>query len=164
MSELKAVGCNVILDSSGTMLAEGVLQQPYMIKPNEHELSELLHSPDLLKNQDLMLNHCVDAATQLHQQGIDHVLVSLGEHGLIWISDKVALHSMPPKVSIRSTVGAGDSVVAGFVWSQLNNFSPTQAIAFCTAMGTYAVSQVGVGVKAIEEVQSILDEVSVRTI
>ena len=153
--ELKQLGKKVVLDSSKTMLKAGVAAQPWLIKPNETEASELL-GRDVESIEDGVM-----AAQELVELGIDNVLISMGEKGLIWATETDILLSTPPTVKPVSTVGAGDSVVAAFCWaSQFDN--PHRQLASATATGALAVSQVGVGVASINLLDEMLKQVLVR--
>lgn len=153
--ELKQLGKKVVLDSSKAMLKAGVAAQPWLIKPNETEASELL-GRDVVSIED-----GVTAAQELVELGIDNVLISMGEKGLIWATEKDVLLSTPPTVKPVSTVGAGDSVVAAFCWaSQFDN--PRRQLASATATGALAVCQVGVGVASINLLDEMLKQVLVR--
>lgn len=155
MQELKQLGKKVVLDSSKAMLKAGVSTQPWLIKPNEKEASELL-------GRDVKsIEEGVKAAQELVERGIDNVLISMGKKGLIWATETDVLLSTSPTVKPVSTVGAGDSVVAAFCWaSQFDN--PHRQIASATAIGSLAVSQVGVGVASINLLDEMLKQVLVR--
>lgn len=155
MRELKQLGKKVVLDSSKAMLKAGVSVQPWLIKPNETEASELLG------RAVGSIEDGVTAAQELVELGIDNVLISMGERGLIWATETEVLVSTPPTVNPVSTVGAGDSVVAAFCWaSQFDN--PYRQIASATAIGALAVSQVGVGVASINLLDEMLKQVLVQ--
>lgn len=155
MYDLKRLGKKVVLDSSKQMLCAGVTIKPWLIKPNEREVSELLG------RRVGTIEEGICAARELVDSGIDNVLLSMGEKGLIWSSVSEVLIATPPKVQLVSTVGAGDSVVAGFCWaSQLGDRE--QQIATATALGALSVSQTGVGVPSMALFDELRKRVSVR--
>ncbi|CAM3607694.1 1-phosphofructokinase [Vibrio aquimaris] len=155
IKELKSLGKKVVLDSSKEMLRQGISAKPWMIKPNETEISELLGKPIVTVSEGAA------AAMELVNQGIDNVLLSMGEKGLIWVNQKQVLLSTPPVLKPVSTVGAGDSVVAAFCWaSQFNQ--PNKQLANATAMGALAVSQTGVGLSSQAELQAMLKRIEVK--
>lgn len=92
MKELKQLGKKVVLDSSKVMLKEGVSAHPWLIKPNETEASELLERAIESIEDGVM------AAQELVNLGIDNVLISMGEKGLIWATDTEVLLSTPPRL------------------------------------------------------------------
>ncbi len=111
-----------------------------MIKPNTEELAEALDCPTQTVAQQAR------AAERLHAQGVEHVVVSHGADGVNWFSPYGALHATPPKVSVASTVGAGDSLLAGMLHGLLSGEAPEQTLRRATAIGAMAVTQIGFGI------------------
>ncbi|WP_448177050.1 1-phosphofructokinase [Pseudomonas putida] len=138
---LKAQGLKVVLDSSGEALRVGLQSAPWLVKPNTEELGEVLGLPvDNLAQQTA-------AAKRLLASGVEHVVVSAGEQGVSWFSRDLAMHARPPKVRVASTVGAGDSLVAGMVHGLLLAEAPAQTLTRATAIAAQAVTQVGFGIR-----------------
>lgn len=141
LGQLKAQGLKIALDSSGEALRAGLQAAPWLVKPNTDELAEVLgHSVTGRAEQQ-------QAASQLLASGIEHVVVSQGEHGVSWYRAGAVLHAQPPKVRVASTVGAGDSLVAGMVHGLLQGEAPTQTLRRATAIAAQAVTQVGFGIR-----------------
>lgn len=107
MEELQGTGCKCVLDADGERLREGLKAKPFLIKPNRYEL-ELLTGRSLPERADLLT-----AARKLIDGGVSVVAVSLGGEGALITDGDTALFAPPLKLSINSTVGAGDSMVAG---------------------------------------------------
>lgn len=140
LERLKAMGLKVALDSSGEALRAGLQSVPWLVKPNTEELGEVLGlAVDNPQQQRA-------AAARLVASGIEHVVVSAGEQGVSWFSRDLAVHARPPKVQVASTVGAGDSLVAGMVHGLLQGEAPAQTLARATAIAAQAVTQVGFGI------------------
>ena len=140
LERLKALGLKVALDSSGEALRAGLQSVPWLVKPNTEELGEVLGlAVDNPQQQRA-------AAARLVASGIEHVVVSAGEQGVSWFSRDLAVHARPPKVQVASTVGAGDSLVAGMVHGLLQGEAPAQTLARATAIAAQAVTQVGFGI------------------
>ncbi|QVM92267.1 1-phosphofructokinase [Pseudomonas entomophila] len=140
LDTLKAQGLKVALDSSGEALRAGLQAMPWLVKPNTEELGEVL---------GLAVNTLAEqraAAQQLLASGIEHVVVSQGEQGVNWFASGLALHAQPPQVSIASTVGAGDSLVAGMVHGLLQREPAADTLRRATAIAAQAVTQVGFGI------------------
>lgn len=110
---LRARGAFVAVDASGPPLRHAMAAKPDMVKPNRHELSELLGRP-LDTRADLLA-----AARELAASGIALVVVSLGEEGAVFVEEGRALLAVPPPVRVASTVGAGDAMVAGVLAARL---------------------------------------------
>jgi 1-phosphofructokinase len=145
LDRLKALGLKVALDSSGEALRAGLQSAPWLVKPNTEELGEVLgQAVDNPAQQRA-------AAEQLLARGVEHVVVSAGEQGVSWFARDLALHACPPKVRVASTVGAGDSLVAGMVHGLLQGEAPAQTLARATAIAAQAVTQVGFGIRDREQ-------------
>ena len=140
LERLKAQGLKVVLDSSGEALRVGLQSAPWLVKPNTEELGEVLGlAVDNLAQQRA-------AAKRLLDSGVEHVVVSAGEQGVTWFSRDLALQARPPKVRVASTVGAGDSLVAGMVHGLLLAEAPAKTLTRATAIAAQAVTQVGFGI------------------
>jgi 1-phosphofructokinase len=104
-----AVGARFAVDSSGPALGAVLGAHPDLLKPNEDELSEVTGSAPRTVGEVLL------AAEELRAGGVGTVLVSLGATGAVLIQDGQAVHAESEAVVPRSTVGAGDALLAGFL-------------------------------------------------
>lgn len=102
-------GCRVAVDGSGAPLAAALAARPDLLKPNAEELAELV-GRTLVTFGDVL-----DAAGEVRERGAVTVLVSLGADGAILLGEGGVLHAGAPPFAPRSTVGAGDSLLAGFL-------------------------------------------------
>ena len=128
----------LIVDTSGEALKEAVAAGVYLIKPNLGELSMLLG------NEELNIELVDDAAKEVIEKGnCEVVVVSMGSAGAMLVTKEGALQVMPPAVKRKSTVGAGDSMVAGIVLSLTRNKSLTEAVQYGVASGTAATMNPG---------------------
>lgn len=149
LGQLKAQGLKIALDSSGEALRAGLQAAPWLVKPNTDELAEVLgHSVTGRAEQQ-------QAASQLLASGIEHVVVSQGEHGVSWYRAGAVLHAQPPQVRVASTVGAGDSLVAGMVHGLLQGEAPAQTLRRATAIAAQAVTQVGFGIRDSAQLEQL---------
>ena len=140
LQRLKRLGIRVALDTSGAALREGLAATPWLIKPNEEELGEA-------RGVALDGSSAIAAeARRLQAEGIAHVVVSQGAHGVSWFSPNAALHANPPKVRVVSTVGAGDSLLAGMLHGLLEGWPAERTLTHATAIAAQAVGQVGFGI------------------
>jgi 1-phosphofructokinase len=104
-----AAGARVAIDSSGAALRDCVSAGPDVIKPNRYELAECAATPVTT------LGDAVRAANALRERGARTVLASLGRDGAVLVDAHGALHGEAPVAAARSTVGAGDATLAGFL-------------------------------------------------
>ena len=112
LSRLSGRGIRCVVDASGPLLLNVLQYHPFLIKPNEAELSELCGVP--LTPGDLTgVKSC---AARLQERGARNVLASLGPNGaLLLTEDGKFLHQEAAAGTVRNSVGAGDSMVAGFL-------------------------------------------------
>ncbi|AZE87533.1 1-phosphofructokinase [Pseudomonas orientalis] len=151
IEQLKTLGLKVALDTSGEALRAGLKAGPWMVKPNTEELAQAL-------------DNATDAIRQLHQQGVEHVVVSDGAAGVSWYSSGATLQATPPRVTVASTVGAGDSLLAGMLHGLLRDEAPEQTLRRATAIAAMAVTQVGFGISDDAQLARLESGVAVRTL
>lgn len=130
---LRAAGLRVAVDSSGPPLAHALHAGPDLIKPNASELAEVTGRA-LACRRDV-----VDAARDLHARGIGQVLVSLGADGALLVDGPHLVSGRSPVDDPRSTVGAGDALLAGFLHATLTAAPREAALAAGLAWGSAAV-------------------------
>lgn len=139
LQQLARLGARVALDTSGAALREGLALSPWLIKPNEEELAQA-RGLDPANAQAL-----ADEARRLNAR-IEHVVMSQGAAGVSWFSPAAAWHAQPPKVRVVSTVGAGDSLLAGMLHGLLAGWPAERTLAHATAIAAQAVGQIGFGI------------------
>ena len=139
LQQLARLGARVALDTSGAALREGLALSPWLIKPNEEELAQA-RDLDPADAQAL-----ADEARRLNAR-IKHVVMSQGAAGVSWFSPAAAWHAQPPKVRVVSTVGAGDSLLAGMLHGLLAGWPAERTLAHATAIAAQAVGQIGFGI------------------
>lgn len=139
LQRLARLGARVALDTSGAALREGLALSPWLIKPNEEELAQA-RDLDPADAQAL-----ADEARRLNAR-IEHVVMSQGAAGVSWFSPAAAWHAQPPKVRVVSTVGAGDSLLAGMLHGLLAGWPAERTLAHATAIAAQAVGQIGFGI------------------
>jgi 1-phosphofructokinase family hexose kinase len=147
-----------LVDTDGDALKESIKMKPSCIKPNSHELSRLV-GRDLSGDKDIL-----SACDAIHEKGIAHVLVSLGKDGLILSTPGKRLRATAPSVAVESTVGAGDSVVAGFILAHSQNRTLEECIRLACAAGTATAITPGTELCHKETVEEILPKVVVDTV
>ena len=106
---VEGLGCRCVLDADGARLKYGLQAQPFMIKPNRYELETM--TGRALESREAIR----DAAMHYIDMGVEVVAVSLGEDGAMVLRGDEALYAPKINIEVKSTVGAGDSMVAGMV-------------------------------------------------
>jgi len=135
MKQLRDQCMCVIFDSSREALIAGLKANPWLVKPNRHELESCIGHP-LPSYQEI-----AKAAQQLRTQGIAHVVISLGEEGAMWVNSSGAWLAAPPKCQVVSTVGAGDAMVGGLIYGLMMQQTSEHTLRLATAISAISVSQ-----------------------
>lgn len=147
----KEIGAKFILDTSGDALKAAAGQGVYLLKPNYNELCELT-GHDKEEVVDVK-----ELAKEIIKKGFCEVaVVSLGAKGALLLDGTNVFHVQAPKVPKRSTVGAGDSLVAGITYSLAQGKSLEEALRFGVACGTAATMNTGTDLCKAEDVQKLL--------
>lgn len=153
ISLVKKCQAKVVLDVDGEALRQGIKALPNVIKPNIHELSELAGRE--LKGFD----DVVRAARSINQQGVEIVLVSMGAKGILLVSDGQQYLAVPPSVNVESTIGAGDSSVAGFVSGLVQGKDLKQCLIYAVAAGTATTLRQGTALCQKDDFERIVPQV-----
>lgn len=159
LQSLKAQGLKVVLDSSNAALTAGLKTQPWLVKPNRREL-EVWANRTLATMDEIIL-----AAQQLSAEGIENVVISMGEQGSIWLNREGVLQAQPPRCeNVVSTVGAGDSMVAGLIYGLAQGWSKADTLRFASGTSALAVSQSNVGISDKQALAEIMEKVQLTAI
>lgn len=153
---LRDRGLPVWVDTSGAALKAAIGAGPSAVKPNDMELAEWAGGPLSSSAERLA------AGLRLHAAGVEETLISAGAEGVLWISRRGAWLAAPPKVSVVSTVGAGDTLVAAMLHGVLEAHDPERALGFATALSAESVRHVGVGDPHAEDLPSLQRHTRVR--
>lgn len=156
IDRLKRRDRRLLLDASGEPLAAAVGRGPDIVKPNIDELSELVGRP-LAGEREVLA-----AARELVAGGIGLVAVSMGAKGALFVEADQALLALPPKVEVRSTVGAGDAMVAGILAGTLRGLDLAARARLATAFSLAALGEVGPLLPPMQIVESFTAGVEIR--
>ena len=156
IADLKARKCRVVLDTSHDALAAGIKALPNIVKPNLEELREITGLE--LANQAEIEACC----HTLLEQGIELVVVSMGKQGALFISKAETFIAVPPSVEVKTTVGAGDAMVAGLVAGKSQGRSLRDCARLATAFSLVAITQVGAHLEDLDLLCKFMDEVEIR--
>ncbi len=151
----KRFGVRIILDSAGQWLEEGIKANPYLIKPNVHE-AEVLLKRELTTEEAI-----IEAALDLRGMGIEIVVISRGEEGIIASTKGNLFKAVPPPVKVRSAVGAGDCTIAGLSLKLAYGEPLMEACRLAVAMGTAAVLTPGTELCRRADVERLLPQIKI---
>lgn len=155
ISIAKDKGAITILDADGELLREGLKAKPHIIKPNEYELSALFNKDQVSKKE------LIGIANKLRKDGISKILISMGAEGALYLTGSGIYSVKGLKVPVKSTVGAGDSMVAAIVYSMSNNFDDSETLRFATACGAATVTLEGTQACTLTQINDLLDKIEV---
>ncbi|MCC8168145.1 MAG: 1-phosphofructokinase [Clostridiales bacterium] len=147
-------GVKVILDADGEQFALGITASPYLIKPNNHELSAMV-GKELKDPEELQAT----AKEIMDKYRITKVVVSMGGAGALYVTADETIYAEAVKVPVGSTVGAGDSVVAALAVAEEAGMSLTEAARLSTATGAANVMCSGTQAAEYETVQELMPKV-----
>lgn len=156
MALLKQGGAKVAVDTSGEALRVAIDAGADLIKPNEHELAEYL-GHDL---KDFTAK--ASAALRIQKEKVPHVILSLGGEGALFISPEKALMAAAPPVKVVSTVGAGDSLVAGYLAGLVTGCSPGDRARLATVFAWSSLEDVTRTLPPAAEIQKRLHKIKVQ--
>ena len=156
IANLKGIRC--VLDSDGAPLLSGVKRRPYMIKPNKAELSMAV-GRELDTVEDILL-----AADHFINMGVGVVVVSLGAEGGIISDGRTAYLAKTPKLDVKSTIGAGDSMVAAMCISLINKQPIDKVLSYGIAAGSAACITEGTELFHSDDVKALLPRIKVTKI
>ncbi|MEI3392549.1 MAG: 1-phosphofructokinase [Clostridia bacterium] len=141
--KIKDKNVKIVVDSTKKLLLNTLKYRPFLIKPNHHELGEIFNVQIL--NQD----QAIEYAKKLQQKGAQNVLVSMGEKGSILLDEngKSYKKAAISNKNVINTVGAGDSMVAGFLAGYLNYKNHEDALKLGIASASATVNNVFLGTK-----------------
>lgn len=153
MEYLKEKDIKIVVDATRELLTNVLCYKPFLIKPNNHELGEIF---------EVEINSKEDAikyALKLQEKGARNVLVSMAKDGAVMVTeDGQKLSSEAPKGEVKNSVGAGDSMVAGFLYGYLISESYEEAFKYGLATGSASAFSEGMATKA--DVEKLLQQLS----
>lgn len=151
MAMLKDKDIKIVVDATKDLLLNVLKYNPFLIKPNNHELGEMFNIE--LKNEEEIIHY----GKKLLEMGAENVLISMAGNGAIFLSkDGSIFKSGVPKGIVKNSVGAGDSMVAGFIAGYLkeNDFEK----AFKMGVATGSASAFSEELAKKNEVENLLKE------
>jgi 6-phosphofructokinase 2 len=157
ITTLKKKEIKVVLDADEEALLRGADAGPYLLKPNIHEFSRLVKTS---------VNEVEDIVRYAspYEDKIRYIVVSMGAKGAVGISKEGNFHVMPPKINVRSSIGAGDSLVAGIIFALSENAPFEDALALGVACGTASALNPGNDLCKINDVDMIKKDVHIEKI
>ena len=142
MSRLDGKGIRIVVDATKDLLLNVLKYHPFLIKPNNHELGEMFGA-ELKSDEDI-----ITYAGKLQEMGAVNVLVSMAGDGAILVTEEKEVHKMGvAKGTVKNSVGAGDSMVAGFIAGYLDKRDYAYALKLGTASGSATAFSEGIATR-----------------
>lgn len=151
----REAGKPVILDTSGQLLEDCLLERPTMIKPNIDEIRMLTG-----KSCD-DIQEIIEAAKAIHERGVKIVAVSLGADGSLAVGDDGIYRARVPKINAVNTVGCGDSMIAGFALGLAEGLSLEDTLRRASAISAAAAMREETGFFVMEDMEKLLPQIEI---
>lgn len=151
--KFSARGVKVVVDAGGKILAEVLKDKPFLVKPNHHELSELFGT------KITTVEEVIPYGKKVVEMGAQNVIVSMAGDGALLFTNGEVYTATIPKGKVLNSVGAGDSLVAGFIgtYSKEKDFVK----AFQTAVATGSATAFSQDLATKEKIDSLMDQVKI---
>lgn len=155
---LQAHGADFVLDTSGPALRRGCAAHPVLVKPNVLEAEQFTGKKiESVADAGLAAGAFLDA-------GARFVILSMGKDGAVVASASEMLHVQPPKVAVKTAVGAGDAVVAGAVWAMQQGLAPHAVGTWAAAAGTLTAMHDDLPANSHGELAAIAQQMQVKAL
>lgn len=156
MLAAKNAGARVVVDSDRLTVADYERVRPWLIKPNIHELQHIV-------GETLTDKTSIDRAVEtLRGVGVENVLLTLGGDGMSLYTAEGIIHACAPRVEVKSTVGAGDSALAGFIVATEKGRALTECVRLACACGTACAMQDGTGVATAKTAEPLAEKIEIK--
>jgi 1-phosphofructokinase len=149
-------GAGFIVDAEGDLLKNVLPYHPLLIKPNHHELGDLF---------DTTITSCEEVipfGKKLLEAGAKNIIVSMADKGAVLINSNKVLIADVPKGQVKNSVGAGDSMVAGFIAAFQQTHDLKEAFRYSVASGSATAFSLGLCTK--EKIEELLPQVQIKEI
>lgn len=157
IASLKESGIRVLLDADGELFKEGIQAKPYAIKPNRFELAQYfgVREPESLEDTVLLGEKLLNDQTRL-------VVISMGGEGALFLSEEAFLYCPVLPIDLKSSVGAGDAMVAAMALGLENKLSLEELAILCMATSVGACTTEGTQPARLEVIEDLKDLVQIE--
>jgi 1-phosphofructokinase len=152
----KENGTDFVVDAEGDLLKKVLSYKPFLIKPNHHELGELFQTT---------FSSCEEVipyGKKLIEMGAKNVIVSLADKGAVFINNETAYIADVPKGTVKNSVGAGDSMVAGFLAQYEKTKDYSEAFRYSVASGSATAFSLGLCTE--KKIAELISQVFIKKI
>ena len=153
ISRIVATGARFVMDTTGQALLDALSFHPLLVKPNHHELADLFHVT--FNSVDEMIPY----GKELIKMGASYALISMAGDGALFFTEDKVYQSTVPQGKVKNSVGAGDSMVAGFIGTLIQTNDPLTA--FQTSVATGSATAFSDDLAKKKEIDRLLSQVHV---
>ena len=150
LTDFRESGVRLVIDSRSFGINQLARLRPWLVKPNEQEICAYVERKVSSKDDAVL------AARELKSLGIENVMVTLGGAGAVLFCEEGEYFTACPSVEVRSTIGAGDSTIAGFLTAQVRGFSKKRALELAVCYGSAACMREGTTPPRSEDIDVLL--------
>ncbi|GEO57282.1 1-phosphofructokinase [Companilactobacillus bobalius] len=154
--KIQKQGAEFIIDTTGQALLDTLPLHPLVVKPNHHELADLFNVT--FKDEQEIITY----ARKLLDKGAKHVLVSMAGDGALLVTKDKAYKANAPKGTVINSVGAGDSMIAGFAGTFMETNDPIESFHMGAACGSATAFSQDIAIK--EKIDEVYKEISITEI
>ena len=156
--DLKSRGIRIVIDSRSFTPADIAECSPFLIKPNEEEIVAYLGK------EIGHISEAFDAAEAIYAKGVSNVMISLGSNGAVLACGDGIFFANAPKILPLSTIGAGDSSIAGFLAAYKDSLPCCECLKYAVAYGSAACLTEGTKPPRREDIEALLGQISVTKV
>lgn len=147
-------GASFIIDTTGRELLAALSNNPLLVKPNKEELAELFQV-SIITEEDVLLY-----GKKLLELGAEHVIVSMAGEGALFFTKNGIYKGINPKGTVKNSVGAGDSMIAGFTGEYMDSKDPMKAFKMGIASGSATAFSDDLAKK--EDILSLMNQIDIK--
>lgn len=156
--QLKQMGVRVCVDTVGEAMRLALKESPSIVKPNRAELSEILGTHLVSETQIL------EAGRELVAMGVGLAVISMGAQGAIFVTKDQALYASGPKMDVRSTVGAGDAMMAALAHYSAADCSLEEIARRAVAVGSATVTYNGSQCAQLDRILPLIERIKLEVL
>ena len=153
LQEMKNRGAKLVLDSRTLSIENIISLSPWLIKPNEDEAKT--YSGKEITDEIV----AQEVARTFYKAGVENVLMSLGSRGAVLSCEEGDFYKKAPNIKAVSTIGAGDSMIAGFIAKSIEGGSKQNCLSYAIACGSSACLEEGTKAPKKENITKLFDEI-----
>ncbi|MBM6614539.1 1-phosphofructokinase [Desemzia sp. RIT804] len=156
IEKITSVGAEFIIDTTGKELLSAIGSKPLLVKPNHHELA------DLFGTAFHSIEDIIPYGKKLISMGAKYAVISMAGDGALFFTETDAYQATVPKGKVKNSVGAGDSMIAGFIGTLVETSNPVEAFKKSVATGSATAFSDDLATK--KEIESLINQVEISKI